>query len=215
MVVMARLPLIRSKYLPYHVTSRSNNQEWFYLPMEELWPLFLSALQIAQLTTDVEIHNFVLMSNHYHILLRTPLENLDQFQWEFARHFTKEVQKATNRVNHIFGGRYKWSMINDHRYFYQVYKYIYLNPVKARVVSEFAQYPYSSWRLKDDTPIDHPTLSDAMVEEFGRLETKQWIDQHYSADQTLSLKRGLRFREFKPAKVRNTRELPQINTPSP
>src|SRR5690606_40247811 len=55
---------------PYHVTNRSNNREFFYVEMETLWPIFTDTLFDLTKQFNCQIHAFVLMSNHYHLIDR-------------------------------------------------------------------------------------------------------------------------------------------------
>ena len=82
---MPRKNLIRCNNLPYHVTSRANNKEWFALPMDQVWKICQDCLKAAFDLHKVEIIAFVLMNNHYHLILRTPDANLDQFMYEFNK----------------------------------------------------------------------------------------------------------------------------------
>ena len=105
---MPRKKLIRSKTLPYHVTARSNNKEWFQLPLNQVWELSKESLKEASEVHPVELISFVLMSNHYHMLLTTPQGNLDGFIYEFNKRLALKIKAKSGQINRIFGGRYKW-----------------------------------------------------------------------------------------------------------
>ncbi|MEK6624710.1 MAG: hypothetical protein AABY86_07070 [Bdellovibrionota bacterium] len=188
---MPRQPLIRSDHHPYHITQRSNNKEWFYLPMHDLWKIFQAALKDAQIGTNVQIHSFVLMHNHYHSLITTPQANIDLFQWTFANAFTRAVQAETGRINHIFGGRYKWNLIEDQKYFYQAYKYLYLNPVRAGLCKSVIDYPFSSLSVCRSLKITDPIIS-----QHGREKIISWIDNSFSTEQMQCLKRSFVKKRF-------------------
>ncbi|MEX0797856.1 MAG: transposase [Bacteriovoracaceae bacterium] len=188
---MPRQPLIRSEHLPYHVTQRSNNKEWFYLSLDEIWEISTEALSKAKKETGARIHAFVLMNNHYHLLISTPEANLDAFQWSFANTFTREVKRRSGRINHIFGGRYKWSLIREKNYLYQAYKYIYLNPVRAKIVEKAEDYPFSTLSTRT-IEIDDP-----LEQEHSKSQIINWINQSFKPQQAAGLRRSLRYREFK------------------
>jgi len=80
---MPRKNLIRTNLYPYHVTIRSNNKEWFDLPREIVWKICLRAMVLANQKHPVRIQAFVLMANHYHLLIWTPQCNLDRFMSVF------------------------------------------------------------------------------------------------------------------------------------
>ncbi|OFZ17484.1 MAG: hypothetical protein A2X86_03220 [Bdellovibrionales bacterium GWA2_49_15] len=153
--------------------------------MDDLWEISQAALKKAQDKTNVSIHAFVLMQNHYHLLLTTPRANIDLFQWIFANAFTRAIQAKTQRINHIFGARYKWNLINDQRYFYQVYKYIYLNPVRAGLCKSVIEYRFSTLNslLKFE-------ITDPVIAQHGRARVISWIDSSFSAEQVGCLKRA-------------------------
>jgi putative transposase len=73
---MAHKNLIKSEICPYHVTSRSNNKDWFELEMDVLWVIFSEQLLAINLAYRAKVHTFVLMNNHYHMLISTPEKTL-------------------------------------------------------------------------------------------------------------------------------------------
>ncbi len=142
---MARPRLIYSDRFAYHVTNRSNNRDWFYLPISEVWEIFQRYLLEAQIRYGVELHAFVLMSNHYHLILSTPQKNLDAFMRYLQTEVAREVQRRTGRTNHIFGTRYKWSLLEGAVALAYAIKYVLRNPVRAGICTRVEEYPYSSF----------------------------------------------------------------------
>jgi putative transposase len=141
---MPRKPLIRSEHLPYHVTSRSHNKEAFALPIENVWSLALKSIAEAHAAHPVEVVSFVLMSNHYHLLLYTPKGNLDLFMYEFNKRLAQSIQRESKNINQVFGGRYKWNLIENKQYFSNCYRYVFQNPVRAGLVFRCEDYRYST-----------------------------------------------------------------------
>ena len=141
---MPRKNLIRSNILPYHVTSRANNQEWFSIPMKIIWDVCLRCLKEAHDLHSVEVISFVLMSNHYHLLIRTPNANLDSFMYEFNKRLAFSLKDKTGNTNHFLGARYKWCLIQSQNYFSNCYRYIYQNPLRANIARRCEYYPYST-----------------------------------------------------------------------
>lgn len=186
---MPRKPLIRSKNLPYHVTSRSNNKEWFTLAMPEMWQLCQDSLKEALEIHSVEIISFVLMANHYHLLVITPSGNLDSFMYEFNKRLAIKIKLQTGQINRIFGGRYKWCLIESQRYLLNCYKYIYQNPIRARLVTNCEDYPYSTIQtLLGLAPFKVP-LHDkyGFKDEYGL----RWLNEKIEQDEELALKKSL------------------------
>lgn len=141
---MARQNLIRTDIFPYHVTIRTNNKDWFDLPMEKIWSICLNAFAIAKESYPVDIEAFVLMSNHYHMLVYTPNADLDKFMQLFNFSISKQIRYYTGRINRIFGDRYKWQLIKDQSYYKNVIRYIFQNPVRKGLCKKCEDYPFST-----------------------------------------------------------------------
>ncbi|MDD4975360.1 MAG: hypothetical protein PHY93_13455 [Bacteriovorax sp.] len=82
---MPRKPLICSENLLHHVTSRSHNKEQFPLPIKRVRELANYSFREANEIHLINLISFVLMSNHYHLLLYTPMGNLDRFMYKFNK----------------------------------------------------------------------------------------------------------------------------------
>src|SRR5690606_30269968 len=108
---MPRKPLIRSSDCPYHVTSRSNNKEWLYIPIQDVWTYSQEFLAKGQKEFNVQVLAFVLMSNHYHLCIQTPNSNIDKFMRFFNQSLGKAISRQADRINRIFGASYKWTLI--------------------------------------------------------------------------------------------------------
>ena len=141
---MPRKNLIRSHLYPYHVTIRCNNKEWFDLPLSEIWQICLEAFAYAISKVYVKIQAFVLMSNHYHLLIWTPDSNLDRFMFFFNYNISKKIRVRTGRINRIFGDRYRWTLVQEESYFNAVLIYIYQNPLRQHLVLKCEDYPFST-----------------------------------------------------------------------
>jgi len=141
---MARVPLIKSGTHFYHVTTRSNNKEWFKLPLEEVWKISVASMKKANGAHPAEVAQYVLMGNHYHMLIKTPNLDLDKFMYFFNKTFSDLLRRKSGQINRMFGGRYRWSIIDNDDYLKTVYKYICQNPIKANLVTKCENYRYST-----------------------------------------------------------------------
>lgn len=110
---MLRKPIQRSNFNYYHLTARSNNKEFFYLPILNVWDIMTRKLAELQRLYGIKIAAFVLMNNHFHLLMLTPKEDIDRIMFYFMKDVTLEIQKCTGRINRIFGGRYKGTIIDS------------------------------------------------------------------------------------------------------
>ena len=206
---MPRKAIERSRDHYYHITARSNNREFFFLPMDEVWEVMNSRLESLQKEHGIRIAAFVLMNNHFHLLVLTPNLDIDRLMYFFMKGVTLEIQKRTKRINKIFGGRYKGSLIDSHEYLMNVYKYIYRNPVEAKMVTRAETYLYSSLYFKEKVD---PRMSFHLEQVFPHfaidkdenLIELEWINQSFSQLESRSIKTGLQKTIFSYEKDRST-----------
>ena len=126
------------------ITARTTNRQWFSLPMDVVWAVMEDYLYLTSLSFGLEIHAFVLMSNHFHLLLSAPLGNLEQALLYFMRETSRELNRLSGRINQTYGGRnYKTLLPNEHA-FRNCYKYLYCNPLRAGLCDRVELYPYST-----------------------------------------------------------------------
>jgi REP element-mobilizing transposase RayT len=142
---MPRKNLIRSSSHPYHVTTRANNKEWFYIPTPDVWHYCQNLLDEGEKRFLVKIDAFVLMNNHYHMLIHTPEANLDKFMHFFNKRLSDKISSSAKRINRIFGSGYRWNLIQNQGYYYTVLRYIYQNPMRAQLVSSIKEYPFTDY----------------------------------------------------------------------
>lgn len=188
---MARKPIIRSCEHFYHITARSNNKENFYLPLNKVWQIFIRKLNELQIEFNVQIGGFVLMNNHFHLLIMSPEEDIDRIMYFLMKDSTLRIQKQSGRINRIFGGRYKGSIIENHQYLLNVYKYVYRNPVAAGICEKAESYEYSSLHYliyKKNLPFK--------LYEILLTPGLNWINQSFKDEEARSIKWGLSRTKF-------------------
>lgn len=101
--------------------------------------MFLDTLEEACVRCGWRVHAFVLMGNHYHLLVETPKPNLVfGMQW-LQGTYTKRFNVRHQERGHLFQGRYKALLVDDGEYFSTVANYIHLNPARIQGV-DFSQY---------------------------------------------------------------------------
>ncbi len=199
---MPRPLLIRSTALPYHVRARSNNKEWFYLPIEQIWDIFLDRWEVTTEEYGIHLHAFVLMSNHFHAILSTPNENLDQAMHHLLREVSREINKQASRINHIFGGPYKWSLITTRRYYEHALRYVYQNPIKAEICKRVEEYPYSTIHFHHGIKDKRLDISESVFDRQSVLDLTlsqklEWLNECYSKEENECIKRALHYSQFK------------------
>ncbi len=128
---------------PYHVYNRSNNKEHLF-DLNVVFPIFIKVLKQTAETHNVKLHHFLLMQNHYHLMISTPLSNLQKFMCTFQTQVSRKINQQMSRINHIFGNRYGATVIKTEIYISRLIQYIYQNPVKAKIASHAMKYSYST-----------------------------------------------------------------------
>jgi len=131
---------------PYHVYNRVNNKEHLF-KLGDTFPIFLDVLEKTAKTHNVLMHHFLLMENHYHLMLTTTLANLNKFMCTFQTHVSYRINQQLNRINHIFGNRYGATVIKTEIYITRLIKYIYQNPINSNSVTHPLDYPYSTLKF--------------------------------------------------------------------
>jgi putative transposase len=114
----------------YHVTGRGNERKEIFKDEGDRKE-FLGILAQSLDTYGVLLHSFVLMPNHWHFLVQTPLGNLGEFMRHFNITYTSYYNRRHKRVGHLYQGRYKSFLVEVDSYLSIVSRYIHLNPVKV------------------------------------------------------------------------------------
>lgn len=183
---------------PYHITARCLNKEWFSMPLNEIWNIFSDYLFFIHHAFNVHIHSFVLMNNHFHLILHTPNANLDKAMNYFMRETSRVINKNSGRINQIYGAPYHWSILKFSIYYLHTYKYVYRNPVEAGLARFVEEYKFSTLQaLIGQTHTIIPLENDDTL--FSNFETQlQWLNKTYFLSaQKEDIKKALRKREFK------------------
>lgn len=119
----------------YHVTCRGNGKQNIFLTDHDR-SKFLELLTRSVGIYDVRLYAFVLMANHFHLIVKTPGANLQEFMRHFNISYTAYFNKLHQRSGHLYQGRYKSFLIDVDSYFLEVSRYIHLNPVRIPSFSE-------------------------------------------------------------------------------
>jgi REP element-mobilizing transposase RayT len=129
----------------YHVTARGNERRRIFLSHRD-YEKFLSYLAEAVHKYSAILHAFVLMANHYHLIVETPKGNLSAFMHNLNSAYTTYFNIKRRRAGHLFQGRYKALLIDVDNYLLELSRYIHLNPVRAGITERPEAYRYSSYR---------------------------------------------------------------------
>ena len=142
---MARLPRLTLPGFPHHVIQRGNNRQAIFQAALDYQTL-LNLLAVSAPKFAVEIHAFVLMSNHFHLLVTPKTEDgLPHLMQAVGRSYVRYFNGAQKRSGTLWEGRYKSTVIQTDRYLLACMAYIDLNPVRAGLVAQARDYPWSSF----------------------------------------------------------------------
>jgi len=136
--------MIRSPLHFYHLTSRSHDIDRFYLPTSEIWEILLRNLRILQIEHELEILFFIVLTQRFHLVLRSPTKEIDRVMFMLKMNATRTIQKRSGRINRIFDGRYHGSLIQNESDLHNIHKYLAWLPVKNGLSKNFEDYPLST-----------------------------------------------------------------------
>jgi putative transposase len=141
---MARLPRLTVPGYAHHIIQRGNNRQAIFVGEADN-ELLLELLDEHARKQQVAIHGYVLMSNHFH-LLATPetLEGIPQMMQAVGRRYVRNYNLRHGRTGTLWEGRYKSNLIQAERYLLACMVYMDLNPVRAGMVQDPAEYRWSS-----------------------------------------------------------------------
>ena len=143
---MARLPRFVIPDQPQHVIVRGNNRTEIFCADTD-YQFYLEKLQLACEEHACQIHAYVLMTNHVHLLI-TPQEeqSIGKAMQMLGRYYVQYYNYTYRRTGTLWEGRYKATLIDFEAYLLTCMRYIELNPVRADMVAHPSEYPWSSYR---------------------------------------------------------------------
>lgn len=144
---MPRKPRMFQSGLPCHVIQRGNNRQVCFFT-EQDYIFYLSCLADSCQKYEVDLHAYVLMTNHVHLLM-TPssTQGISNVMQSIGRRYVQYINKQFHRTGTLFEGRFKASLVQADEYLLTCMRYIELNPVRANMVAHPADYKWSSYRV--------------------------------------------------------------------
>lgn len=130
---MARTLRVEFEGAIYHVTARGNERRAIFRTDGDR-KRFLGKLEETSQEYRLRVYAYVLMENHYHLLVETPRGNLSAAMQQFQTSYVTYYNRKYSRSGHLFGGRYKAPLVEGDEYLLKLTRYIHLNPVKIRAV---------------------------------------------------------------------------------
>ncbi|MEE9327871.1 MAG: transposase [Cocleimonas sp.] len=142
---MARLSRVSPIGVPQHIVQRGNNRQVCFASENDM-KAYLYWLKEFSKKYLVDVHAWVLMTNHVHLLC-TPYEvgAVSKMMQSIGRMYVRYYNYTYQRSGTLWEGRFKSSLIQSERYLLELYRYIELNPVRANMVDEPSEYSWSSY----------------------------------------------------------------------
>ncbi|MCD6433696.1 MAG: transposase [Sulfurimonas sp.] len=126
----------------HHVINRGVNRSDIFKNKND-YEVFLKILCKASEAYRVTVHDYCLMSNHFHLLVETELDNLSLFMKHINSNYAIYANKQQKRSGHFWQGRFYSRYINNEDYYYTLIRYIEQNPIEARLSDRVGEYPYT------------------------------------------------------------------------
>jgi putative transposase len=137
---MARLERVSLVGVPQHIIQRGNNRQVCFGSEEDM-KAYLHWLKEYSKKHQVDIHAWVLMTNHVHLLCTPQTEKaISNMIQSLGRMYVRYFNYTYKRSGTLWEGRFKSSLVQSERYLLELHRYIELNPVRANMVSEPSEY---------------------------------------------------------------------------
>ena len=144
---MARLQRSTPSGIPVHLLHRGNNRQACFKNNGD-YSAFLWWLREYSEKFMVEIHTWALMENHYHLLCTPQIEDgLSCMVQALGRQYVRYFNRLNQRTGTLWEGRYRSCLVQPDSYLLEVYRYIELNPVRAALASNPAEFNWSSYQI--------------------------------------------------------------------
>ncbi|HYE35627.1 transposase [Methylocaldum sp.] len=142
---MARKPRIHIPGAVYHVMLRGNGGQTIFLHNDDR-DAFEELVAEGVSRYDHRIHGYCWMPNHIHLAVQVGDVPLSKAMQHLAFRYTRWINKRENRIGHLFQGRFKAILVDADTYLLELVRYIHLNPVRTRLVSDPTEYRWSGHR---------------------------------------------------------------------
>lgn len=143
---MARQPRWVIPGIPQHIVQRGNNKGSTFFDNND-YNFYRTCLRKYAEESGCRVHAYVLMTNHVHIVV-TPdgRHSLSQLMQRVGTRYVGYINDRYERTGSLWEGRYYASLVETERYLLTCYRYVELNPVRAGMVEDPADYLWSSYR---------------------------------------------------------------------
>lgn len=212
---MPRIGRIVLPNYPHHIVQRGHNRQVVFAAAED-YQRYLDDLRELKDAFGVKVYAFCLMTNHVHLLLAPgeSVAGMGQLMKSLAARMTRYRNREERRTGTLWEGRYKSSLVQTETYLLACSRYIELNPVRARMVAEAGDYPWSSYRLRmqpADSWLDSNPCFEALgqTDEQRRRRWQAFVSQAVAPEQLETIRSALQRGQLTGSE-RFVREIEQI-----
>jgi len=175
----------------YHVYNRGLAKQKIYM-VDRDYERFKESLAELLPKTNLELHAYCLMPNHFHLMIRqcgdiVLTELMNRLLGSYAQYFNKKYDRRGN----LFEGRFKVKRIDSDEYALQVSKYIHRNPGEAGLVKRLLEYPWSSYRSYLSDVCEPFVTTDFNLNYFSRHNSQsdyqQFVEEQFESERVLKV----------------------------
>lgn len=192
---MPRQPRQTSGTDIYHVMLRGINRQDIFEDQEDYVRFLTYMQQMLEPYDDLgnrqpslcTFYAYCLMSNHVHLLIKTHHEDIGATIKHLAITYALYFNRKYSRTGHLFQDRFKSEPVNDMAYFATLLRYIHQNPLKAGIVQQVSDYPWSSWQeYTGETPAALSLCAtNAVLKRISLDDLRGLVDTPLSDDVTI------------------------------
>jgi putative transposase len=151
---VSRAPRIEFEGALYHLMARGDRREVIFRGDKDRLQ-FLEYLEAGADRYGVQVHCYVLMGNHFHLVVTTLKANLSKWMHQLKTAYTVYFNRRHGVVGHLFQGRFKSIVVEAESYLLELSRYLHLNPVRGQATGgetpeerrgRLRIYPWSSYR---------------------------------------------------------------------
>lgn len=182
---MPRRPRLVVPEVPLHIIQRGNNRNNCFFSHSD-YQAYLGMLKESADAAECQVHAYVLMTNHVHLLV-TPLHerSASELMKSTGERYVQFVNRRYGRAGTLWQGRYRSCLVQDEIYFMVCQRYIEMNPVRAGMVTNPALHKWSSHRAYaygDANPVITPH---SLIDGLGFNKTSRQIAYRSLFDQVI------------------------------
>jgi putative transposase len=173
---MPRKPRVSIVGVPEHIIQRGNNRQVIFASDGDM-KAYVTWLKDYAEQFDVAIHAWVLMTNHVHILCTPGRQySISHMMQALGRKYVQYFNRRYKRSGTLWEGRFRSCLVQDEKYLLQLYRYIELNPVRAGLVNDPADYSWSSYQCNGLGKVSKLLSPHLLYQSLGKTN-----DERYSA----------------------------------